>query len=47
MGAFTRKAEDRGLLTVPIYEFTAYEFKDRLNRDYASDDDRYWLDSSY
>jgi hypothetical protein len=36
-----------GLLSVPIYEFTVYEFEDLPNRDYPSGDDRHRLGSSY
>jgi hypothetical protein len=47
MAAFGREAEARRLLSVPMYEFTAYEFKDLPNRDYPLGDDRHRLYSSY
>jgi hypothetical protein len=44
MAAFTRKAEDRGLLTVPIYEFAVCEFEDLPYCDCPSGDEWHRLD---
>src|SRR5260221_13369747 len=47
VAAFGREAEARGLLSVPIYEFTVYDFKNLPNRDHTASDDRQRSDSSY
>jgi hypothetical protein len=46
-GRFRPGSGSSRLLSVPIYVFTVYEFKDLPNRDYLSGDDRHQLDSSY